>query len=200
MQSGTLSLGDGSTHTNLADSAAVRVSHGATLHLNYSGTDTVDALSFGGIARPPGVYSGANSSFLTGSGTLTVSTGPATDFDGWAAFHNLTGGQNDDDDYDGMSNRSEYAFGTDPKNGASAQPVTGIPALSAGTLTYTRRSTSLSGLSFTIWTSTNLTHWTEDTGAVQSVTGTTGDVETVDVTLTEPLLENDRLFIQVRAQ
>lgn len=98
---GTLSLGDGSSGTNLADSAAVIVSSGATLHLNYPGTDTVNSLSCGGIARPPGIYSAANSGFLTGTGTLTVLTGPATDYEGWATFHGI-GAAADDQDHDGL--------------------------------------------------------------------------------------------------
>lgn len=77
VNSGTLSLGNGVSNGNLHDASSVIVASGATLHLNYSGTDTVKALSFAGIARPPGVYSAANSLFITGTGTLTVSTGPA---------------------------------------------------------------------------------------------------------------------------
>lgn len=196
---GTLSLGDGSTNSNLADSAAVAVASGATLHLDFVGSDTVASLSFGGIARPPGVYSSANSPFITGPGTLTVLTGPESDFTGWAAFHNLTGGPSGDDDHDGVTNFSEYAFGTDPKHGDPTQPVTGIPTPPAGTFTYTRRRSSLTGLSFTVWTSTNLTHWSQDSGAAQSVTATTGDQETVQVTLSEDLLNHSKLFIRVRA-
>ena len=200
VNAGTLSLGDGSSNTNLHDSSSIIVAHGATLHLNFSGTDTVNALSFGGIARPPGVYSASNSPFITGPGTLTVSTGPATDYASWAAFHRLTGGENGDDDSDGMTNHQEYAYGTEPKNGSSAHPVTRSPAPATGTLTYTRRSPALTGLSFHIWTSTNLNNWTKDSGAVQTVTARSGDVETVEVAITRSLLENNRLFIQIRAE
>lgn len=200
INAGTLSLGNGTSNTNLSDSAAVIVAHGATLHLNYSGTDTVASLSFGGIARPPGVYSAANSPFITGSGTLTVLTGPATDYAGWAAFHGLTGAENADDDQDGVRNRDEYAFGLDPRSGASSNPITVPLDKATGTFTYKRRVPALTGLSCAIWTSTNLTEWTEDTGAAQSVTGTSGDVETVEVTLTNSLPASPKLFLQVRAE
>ena len=45
------------------------VASGATLHLDYSGTDTIDELWLGGVQKSPGVYSSANSGgFLTGAG------------------------------------------------------------------------------------------------------------------------------------
>ena len=198
---GTLSLGNGSDNSNLADSSAVIASGGATLHLNYSGTDTVNSLSFGGIARPPGVYSAANSPFITGTGTLTVSTGPTSDYAGWAAFHTITGGQNSDDDFDGMNNFAEYAFGLDPKNGASVQPVIELPTKTSGTFTYTRRSASITGLNYTVWTSTTLSGWSEDTGALQSATAIPGtDEESVSVTPSPDLLNEDRLFFRIEAR
>jgi hypothetical protein len=160
----------------------------------------VGSLTFGGIGRPPGICSAANSSFITGPGTLTVLTGPATDYAGWAAFYGLTGGQTGDDDHDGLSNLAEYAFGLDPKDGASIQPITSLPAPSLGTLTYTRRKAALIGMTYTVWTSIDLTGWTRDTGAVQSVASTDGDVETVDVTLSPGLLFHPKLFIKVRAE
>jgi autotransporter-associated beta strand protein len=200
INAGTLSLGDGTSNTNLSDSAAVIVAHGATLHLNYSGTDTVASLSFGGIARPPGVYSAANSPFITGPGTLTVSTGPATDYAGWAAFHGLTGAENADDDQDGMSNRDEYAFGLDPKSGASSNPIAVPLDKATGTLTYKRRSPSLTGLSYTVWTSFDLSEWNLDTDAMQSTAAVPGtDTESVQVTLGAHLLNAGRCFVRIQA-
>lgn len=198
--SGTLSLGDGSNKTNLANNAAVNISNGATLHLNYSGTDSVGSLTFGGIARPPGVYSAANSSFITGPGTLAVLGGPATDYEGWAAFHALTGGQAGDDDHDGVTNLAEYAFGLDPKDGASIQPITSLPSPATGTLTYTRRKAAITGLTYTVWTSANLISWIEDSGARQTPTAAPGtDHESVEVLLSPALLTSDRLFVRVQA-
>jgi autotransporter-associated beta strand protein len=197
---GTLSLGNGASNTNLADSAAVIVAGGGTLHLNYNGTDTVNALTFAGIARPPGLYSAANSPFITGPGTLTVSTGPATDYAGWAAFHTVTGGQNGDDDHDGLTNMDEYAFGLDPKNGAAVNPIAVPFDKTTGTFTYTRRSSSLTLLTYSVWYSTNLRTWTKDTGATEGIPIVNGDLETVPVTLSSGLLSNSKLFIQVRAE
>ena len=198
---GTLSLGKGSTHSNLADAAVVSIASSATLRLNYSGTDTVNALNFAGIARPPGVYSATNSPFITGTGTLTVTTGPATDYAGWSAFHELTGGQTGDDDHDGLNNLDEHAFGLDPKNGASSNPISVPLDKTTGTFRYTRRHASLTGLDYTVWTSDNLSGWTEDSTAMQTATTIPGtDKQSVEVTLSPDLLISDRLFVRVLAQ
>jgi autotransporter-associated beta strand protein len=198
VRAGTLSLGNGSSNAKLADSSSVNISSGATLNLNHTGTDTVNALSFAGIARPPGIYSAANSSFITGTGTLTVSTGPATDYDGWASFHGITGAQSGDDDHDGHSNHFEYTFGQNPKV-PSGNPVTFLSTTTGPHLTYTRRKPSLTGLTHRVMTSTDLSGWTEDPTATQTVTATNGDLETVQVTLSAPLLSETKLFIRISA-
>jgi autotransporter-associated beta strand protein len=199
INAGTLSLGNGFSNTNLANSSSVIVAGGATLHLNYSGTDTVNALSFAGIARPPGIYSSSNSPFITGPGTLTVSTGPATDYAGWAAFHTISGGQSGDDDSEGMSNFAEYAFGQNPTV-PSGNPVSFLSTTTGPHLTYTRRMPSLTGHTYRVMTSTHLTGWAEDSTATQTVIATSGDVETVQVTLSSSLLSETRLFIRIQAQ
>ena len=199
VNAGTLSLGNGATNTNLADTAGVILAAAATLHLNFSGTDTIHSLSVGGIAKSPGVYSASNSPFITGPGTLTVLTGPS-DYDSWAAANGLAGGPDDDDDHDGRPNRFEYAFGLDPKTGGSSNPYLHPLDPATGTITYTRRKVSLTGLSFTVLTSTDLTNWTADGGAAQSVIGSSGDIETVQVTLSAPSPATSRLFIRISAQ
>ncbi len=198
---GTLSLGNGSANANLADASPVSVEAGATLNLNYSGTDTVNALAFAGIARPPGVYSAANSPFLAGAGTLTVLTGPATDYAGWAAFHALAGGQTDDDDHDGPSNIEEYVFGLDPADADSQKALDARPDAATIAITYTRRLPALTGLGYRIWYTTDLNgSWTEDTGAVQSVVATRGDVETVRVVPGPAMPVDHLLYIRISAQ
>jgi hypothetical protein len=123
-----------------------------------------------------------------------------TAYQQWAAFHGLTGGLNGDDDLDGLNNFAEYAFGLDPNNGGSVQPVIGIPTPATGTLTYTRRKVSLTGLAHSVWYSTDLKTWVRDTGAVESAISLNGEIETVQVSLSGSLFANPKLFIQVRAE
>ena len=202
VNAGTLRLGTGTTTTNLANAADVVVASGATLHLDYTGTDTIDELWLGGVRKSPGVYSSANSGgFITGPGTLTVTTGPPSDYDNWSLGNNVTGGAQGDDDQDGATNSMEYAFGLNPKNGGASSPYLSYPNPATGSFTYTRRKTSLSGLVFTVWTSTNLTDWTEETGATQSATAISGsDNESVQVTLSAGILNGNRLFVRLMAR
>ena len=106
-----------------------------------------------------------------------------------------------DYDRDGKSNRDEYAFGLNPTVGSSINPITVQVNPTAGTFSYTRRNPALTGLKYTVWTSPDLVIWTEDTVASgsQSVTATTGDVQTVGATLTA-LPVDGRLFVRVKAQ
>jgi autotransporter-associated beta strand protein len=95
---GTLSLGNGSSNTHLADTANLMVAAGARLHLNYSGTDTVNALTVGGIAKPPGIYSSSNSTFITGPGTLTVLNTQVSEYKARKNKDALVVGPDNDDD------------------------------------------------------------------------------------------------------
>ncbi|TAE77152.1 MAG: hypothetical protein EAZ84_05140, partial [Verrucomicrobia bacterium] len=198
---GTLRVGNGSNNANLANTADVIVGTGATLHLDYSGTDTIDELWLGGIAQSPGVYSSANSNgHITGTGTLTVSNGPVSDYDTWKASNNLTGGPDDDDDHDGLSNFAEYAFGLDPQGASSANAIVTPLNTATGTFSYKRRKQSTSGLSYSIWYSTDLNSWTKDTGAIEESPAINGEVETVPVAISSGLLNNPKLFLQVRTE
>jgi autotransporter-associated beta strand protein len=124
----------------------------------------------------------------------------ATDYDNWVTANGVTGGANDDDDNDGLTNFEEYAFGTDPTGGTEANPIVVPLDKATGTFSYTRRATpATTGLSYTIWTSTDLGIWTQDNGAVHGTPVVAGEVETVPVTLSPALLSNSKLFIQVRA-
>jgi autotransporter-associated beta strand protein len=129
---GTLSLG--ATNSSNDSSSVSIAATGATLNLNFAGTDTVGTLFIGGVQQPAGVYeavgnagSGTEIAQITGTGTLTVATGPAVSpFATWitGTFANGTvpGGQqgvNDDPDGDGATNLVEFAFDGDPTTGAN---------------------------------------------------------------------------------
>jgi hypothetical protein len=105
-----------------------------------------------------------------------------------------------DPDNDGMTNQEEYAFGLNPTSGSSLNPII-MPLASNGIFQYTRRNPSLTGLAYTVWTSTDLLHWAEDAqaSAGQSVAATHGDVETVGVTLSTAAVSG-KLFVRVQAQ
>ena len=64
----------------------------------------------------------------------------------------------------------------------------------------TRRTQALTGLNFTVWTSTDLTTWTQDTGAVQTSGAPVAGIETVTVDLSPALLSQPRLFVRLCAQ
>jgi autotransporter-associated beta strand protein len=70
---GTLSLGNGTSPTNLNDFAAVAIASGAVMDLNFSGTETVGSLSLGGTSMGSGVFNATtHPTYFTGRGSLLV--------------------------------------------------------------------------------------------------------------------------------
>ena len=145
---------------------------------------------------------GAKWVFTEADGNLAY-VNAATDYDTWKTDNGVTGGENDDDDSDGLTNHEEYAFGLDPTGGSSVNPITVPLNKTAGTFTYTRRDpvTKATGLTYTIWTSTNLVNWNPETDLTAVQTPGTPDgngIQQVVVTLT-PAPTAPKLFVQVRA-
>jgi len=139
-------------------------------------------------------------SFSEATGELTLDVG--TDYDTWGAPYGLASGSEDGDaDNDGLTNQEEYAFGLIPDSGASVNPITVQLDKALKTFSYTRRDSSKTDLIYGVWYSTDLSVWTQDTGATQGAPVLSGEVETVQVTLSnlpgDPL--PGKLFIQVRA-
>ena len=144
---------------------------------------------------------GAKWVFTTIDGNLAYASVSASDYDTWKLANGVIGTPADDDDNDGLSNHDEYAFGLDPTDSASINPIV-VPLDAAnGTLSYTRRNASLTTLSYSIWYSTDLStgSWQVDVGAVQGSPSLDENVETVPVSLSNGLLSNPSLFIQIRA-
>jgi autotransporter-associated beta strand protein len=205
VQEGILSIGNGGGPTTLSDSATVSIAFGASMHLNFTGNDTVGVLEIDGSGPlPAGTYNSSHptySSYFSGSGSLVVPV-TATPYELWAgSFTPPIGLPAEDDDNDGVTNQAEFAFGLLPNNGASLNPIA-VPLKADGTFAYTRRKPSLgTNLAYSVWFSENLVGWTEDTGAIEGAPVPSGDNETVPVTLSNlpgnPLPA--KLFIQVRA-
>ncbi len=186
-------------HPCLAESSAITVAATAILDLDFTGTNVIGALTIAGNTLVPGIYdANTHPGRLAGTGKLQV-VASASDYDDWAgpAGFNLSGGPSDDDDFDGLANFDEYAFGLDPTSGASASPVT-APDKSAGTFTYTRRKPSLTGLNYIYQSSTTLAGWAPFT-PVSEGTDNGDPVETITVTLPGTLLTEPKLFLQVEA-
>ena len=70
-----------------------------------------------------------------------------------------------------------------------------------GTFSYTRSDPAGTGLGYRIDTSPDLSAWSEDAAATQTVTATTNNIQTVQVTLggIKPLTAQ-KLFIRITAQ
>jgi hypothetical protein len=127
---------------------------------------------------------------------------PTNDYTSWAA--NFPGASltdpNGDADGDGLKNDYERIWGLNPTNAVSNNPFTFTASLGSGTFSYTRRDPTLTGLAYTIWTSTNLVNWAQDAGAVQTSGAPVNQVQTVSVTVSPALLTGPQLFMRVRAQ
>ncbi len=99
----------------------------------------------------------------------------------------------------GLTNQHARLWGMDPYALNRVSPITQPLNMSNGVFSYTRRDVGLSGAAYSVWVSTNLVDWTEDTGAVQSRLSLANEVETMEVSLSPDWLNHDVLFIQVRA-
>jgi hypothetical protein len=123
------------------------------------------------------------------------------DYESWSAQFPGTDLSDPDADFDGdgLSNRVERAFGLDPTNAASANPITVPLDATSGTISFTRRDPRLTGLTYRIWTSGDLLNWTEDAGAVLTPGARVDEVETVAVQLSQELLNEPALFVRVSA-
>jgi autotransporter-associated beta strand protein len=149
---------------NDASTVTISATPGATLDLAFTGTDTVDKLFIGATQQPAGVYgallSGAQFEIaqITGTGTLTVSSGPAAGgYDGWADTNADGEAAHLDFDKDGVSNGVEF-FMNAPA-GFTASPQLN----SSNTITWSNGGNipaSEYGTQFVVQTSSNLSTWT----------------------------------------
>jgi len=105
-----------------------------------------------------------------------------------------------DPDGDGMTNLQEYAFGLNPNNPLSHNPITVPFDRTTGTFSYTRRDPSLTGFTYNICYSVDdLSSWTVDENAVQTPGPATNGVQTVTVKLGDNLRSMPQLFVRAQA-
>jgi hypothetical protein len=98
-----------------------------------------------------------------------------------------------------LNNNYERTWGLNPTNAASRNAFPSTAGLPSGSFSYTRRVPALTGLGYTVWTSTNLATWTQDTGAVQTPGAAVAEVETVVVSLSPARLTGPQIFVRMLA-
>jgi autotransporter-associated beta strand protein len=149
------------------ESSTVNIGASATLNLTFAGTDTVDKLFVGGVQKSPGVYeaignpgSGIEIAQITGSGTLTVTSGPAGgNYASWASANGATADATADHDNDGVENGIEYFMGQ------SGSGFTSLPVPDSSGKVSWPKDPAYSG-TFAVQTSPNLSAWTTQTHSV----------------------------------
>ncbi len=128
-----------------------------------------------------------------------VEPAPAEPFETWAACfeEGFSGCPDADDDGDGMNNFHEFAFGLDPTSENSANPIVSGIDIATHSFRYTRSATS--GLTYTVWTSTDLVKW-DGPAEVEEKLGLpdANGVVTVEATLKSPP-KGGNLFVRVKA-
>ena len=133
VSAGTLSLGDGTANTSLADGSEVVIGASAVLNLNFlaANSDTVKKLTIGGFPKADGTWGASGSGaaniddlHFSGPGTLTVNAAAGGGYSSWASTNGVPGqAANLDHDNDGVSNGVEYFIG------GPAGPTTGFTLL-----------------------------------------------------------------------
>jgi hypothetical protein len=174
------------------------------LHLDYAGTDQINSLWVDGLQMPVGIYS-STSGFITGSGTLNVTSGPASaNYAAWSGrgIHDLTGGPSDDDDDDGIANVLEYVLGGNPH--ASSNHILPTATASSGNLVFTfrRSSSSAADTSQLFQYGSDLSGWTDlpiVAGGMVAIQSGIPQAGTDTVTITVPEGSAARLFGRLKA-
>lgn len=191
---GTLSLGS----ARLADSGQVSVSAGAVLHLAFSGTDTVRALTLAGVQHLSGTWGGIGSgaqhesALITGPGLLVV----VNEVISWMSDNGLSASTlAADDDGDGLPNALEYCLGTSPTQRSTATTATTLQG-SVLRFSYPRRKGGSLVTSVVEW-SDDLSTWSSAGVGPPAVQADLGTAESVSVDIAVPE-STRRRFVRLR--
>lgn len=167
----------------LADASSVSVASGATVTLNFIGSDIIGALALSGAALPDGTYDATtHPDSLSGTGQLVVATpvAPTDTFASWAASLGLSGNPADDFDNDGTADSLEFVFGTDPIVATSGDATTISETEDNLIVVFTRDDRSkTSDLTLSVESGTDLVTWPQ----IFSI-GTSTEESSLGVTVT----------------
>jgi autotransporter-associated beta strand protein len=213
VEAGTLIL----AQAFLADPADVKLTTGATLQLDFAGTDTIDELLIDGLPQATGTWGRSGhptakhtTSLITGDGLLEVTTGPAEGYAGWAsgflpAFTNTAADL--DFENDGLASGIEWVVGGNPTLNDAATVAPAFHNTSDPDdflFTFRRRDEAAAdpGTSITVEYGSNLTGWTEAEDGINGVTidDTTdlgGGFHQVTVAIPRALAAGGKLFARL---
>ncbi len=174
VSAGTLSMASPA----FADTAAVTVANGATLHLTHDQDDLVAGLTIHGTTYTDTTLVAGSVPGLTGSGSITVGTPTGTAYDTWATANGLSGAEAawnvDGPDQDGILNILEYILGGDPLASDLGTGILPDAEVIGNDFVFTFHRSDLSETDTTLifqWGS-DLTGWTNvPIGPVDSTTG-----------------------------
>ncbi|MEO5914395.1 MAG: autotransporter-associated beta strand repeat-containing protein [Luteolibacter sp.] len=213
VNAGTLEI----TSSYLENSADVLIAAGGKLQLSFAGTDTVDELTIAGVAKAAGTYGATGSgaahiddTHFSGTGTLTVTTGPSGAYDAWASSKGLTGANNgatQDPDFDGISNVLEFVLNGNPLASDTGKLPISSQDASNFYFDFDRRDDSVAEVTLTFEYGTTLASWPSSvaipsnnnlvTGPPVTVTDNGGGTHHLKVTVAKA--GNTQLFGRLKA-
>ena len=208
---GILSIG-GSNPSNQSSTVTIAAS-GATLDLTFNGTDTVDKLFIGATQMAAGVYGPTATSIpqitnSTGTGTLTVTSGPVGGYAAWTTgpFLGTLSNTNASIDFDngGLATGIEWVVGGDPTDASDDAGKAPTVSEDGTYLVFTYNRTDAANddanTSIVVEYGSSLTGWTTAQNAVAGVIinetpGSPSDV--VEVKIPMSLAVGDKLFARL---
>jgi autotransporter-associated beta strand protein len=207
---GNTAVQQGTLKHNFANSLATAStvtmpSTGATLQLNYTGSNTVSQLIVDGTPVVAGTYGTNNPTaagtigvpYITGTGTLIVTNGsaPVAGYSTWASdpANGLAAGQRAqtfDADNDGFSNLLEYFLGGNPSQSSTAIAPVLTRVGNDIQISFNRASISAADTTAVVQWSTDLTTWSAGDPVVGS--------GAINMTILGSHAANGKLFARVK--
>lgn len=193
-------------HNETIAGLSIRSSHRVA---TGTGVLTTTVLEINGTVMGAGTYTSASHEFITGNGSVVVTTGGGSSFETWAATgKGLSGpgtgaGFLDDPDGDGVPNGLEFVLGSEPNpaspsSGSTAKLPTAARVGDDFVFTFNRRHEA-AYLNPSVEISPNLEFWTPVTDPADAVIEVTPASEADAVKVKIPLEGRDVLFARLKA-